>query len=419
MANTQIDLDKTHVMETYKRKYVQFISGSGMRVYDERGFEYLDFLAGSAAVNAGHAHPHVTEAIRTQAEKLLHVGNYFYIENRGELAQTISALLNSLDGQTPGDATNPVWKTFFANSGTEAVEGLLKLARRYGYHHLDGAGSIVSARRSFHGRTFGSLTATGQPSKQDIFKPLVPGFVQHVDINDIDQLRLALDGQTEAGRVVALLLEPIQGEGGVWPCTAEYLQAARQMTAERGQLLMFDEIQTGFYRTGTVFAFQALGVIPDAVAMAKGLGNGMPIGAFAAHGKAATVLEAGDHGSTFGGSSLAVATAVAAVEVLQQMEAGKNASQVGDYLQAKLAELPDVTDVRGRGLMVGATLSAPVANQVVDAALAMATADSPGFVLNATDEQTLRFIPPLCCTKAEIDLMMAALARCLAGEING
>jgi len=412
-AEKQIKLDKTYVMETYKRKPAEFVRGNGMRVYDAEGHEYLDFLAGSAAVNAGHANPLQTAAIQAQAEKLLHVGNYYYVENRGELAQMISALLNSPDGQTPGDPDNPVWKTFFGNSGTEAVEGLLKLARRYGHTYLDGAGSIVAAKRSFHGRTFGSLTATGQPSKQDIFKPLLPGFVTHVDINDIEQLKAALDSETEAGKVVAVLLEPIQGEGGVWPCTAEYLQAARELTAERGQLLLLDEIQTGFFRTGTAFAFQDLGIVPDAVSIAKGLGNGYPIGAFAAHGKAATVLEAGDHGSTFGGSALAIAASTAAVQALLDMQAGLNSSMVGAYLQVKLSELPEITDVRGKGLMVGATLVAPIANNVVDMALARVDTHGLGLVLNATDAETLRFIPPLCCTEAEIDIMIAALKECL------
>ncbi|MDR2956920.1 MAG: aminotransferase class III-fold pyridoxal phosphate-dependent enzyme [Coriobacteriales bacterium] len=415
MLSNQLELEGLYVMETYKRKLVTFVRGDGMRLYDATGKEYLDFLAGSAAVNAGHAHPLVTAAIKEQADKLLHVGNYFFIEGRGELAEMLSALLNSVDGQTLGDPDSPTWKTFFANSGTEAVEGCLKLARRYGYRYLDGAGSIVSAKKSFHGRTYGSLTATGQPSKQDIFKPLVPGFVSHVELNDIAALEKALDSETEAGKVAALLLEPIQGESGVWPCTQEYLQAARELTAERGQLLMLDEVQTGFYRTGTAFCFQGMGIIPDVVAMAKGLGNGMPIGAFAAHGNAATVLEAGDHGSTFGGSSLAVAVALASVRAYLQMNAGRKAIRVGTYLRSQLAELPGVLDIRGKGMMTGVTLSHPIANQVVDAALALAVKGGrPGFVLNATDAETLRFIPPLCCSEDEIDLLITALQECLA-----
>ena len=407
-------LEQSYVMETYKRKSVQFMRGSGMRLYDSEGLEYLDFLAGSAAVNAGHAVPEVVAAITDQAEKLLHVGNYYYVEGRGELARDLSALLNSTDGQSPGDPEQPTWKTFFANSGTEAIEGVLKLARRYGQQYHNGAASIVAAQRSFHGRTFGSLTATGQPSKQDIFKPLLPGFIQHVPINDIAALRSALDGQTEAGPVVALLLEPIQGEGGVWPCSAEYLQAARQMTAERGQLLMLDEIQTGFYRTGTAFAFQSLGIVPDVVAMAKGLGNGMPIGAFAACGLAATALQPGDHGSTFGGSPLAIAAARAVLEAYRSMSAGLAAQRVGDYLRQRLAELPQLIDIRGKGQMTGATINQPLANQVVDTALTRAVSHGLGLVLNATDEQNLRFIPPLCCTEAEVDLMLTGLKECLA-----
>jgi acetylornithine aminotransferase len=401
-------------METYKRKPVQFVRGSGTRLFDSEGREYLDFLGGSAAVNAGHAHPQVTAAIQEQAEKLLHVGNYYYIEGRGELARSLSALLNSPDGQGFGDPDQPTWKTFFANSGTEAIEGLLKLARRYGQRHLDGAASVVTALRSFHGRTFGSLTATGQPSKQDVFKPLLPGFVSHVEINDIAALEAALDSTTEGGPVAALLLEPIQGEGGVWPCDPEYLQAARDMTAERGQLLMLDEVQTGFFRTGTAFAFQSLGVVPDAVAMAKGLGNGMPIGAFAAHGDAATVLEVGDHGSTFGGSSLAVAAAQAVLPVYMEMQAGQRATSLGAYLKDRLSALPAILELRGMGLMVGARLAKPVANEVVEACLSGEFSEPIGLVLNATDAETLRFIPPLCVTADEIDLMVEGLGSCLA-----
>lgn len=410
----QKEYESQYVMETYKRKPVQFVSGSGLHLRDVDGLEYLDFFGGSATISAGHCNPLVTEALQEQAEKLLHVGNYYYIEKRGQVAEAISALLNSPNGYQAGPPDAPAWKTFFGNSGTEAVEGTLKLARRWGYRYLNGAASIVAAQKSFHGRTFGSLTATGQPSKQDIFKPLLPGFVQHVELNDIAQLEAALDAETEAGRVAALLLEPIQGESGIWPCSTEYLQAARAMTAERGQLLILDEIQTGYFRTGTAFAFQGYGIVPDVVAMAKGLGNGMPIGAFAAHGDAANVLEAGDHGSTFGGSAMAIAAADAAMRALLQMDAGHLAQRVGGYLRSRLSELPQITDIRGKGQMTGVTLSLPVANQIVDAALELAGTKGLGFVINATDEQNLRFTPPLCCLEADVDLLVANLAQLLA-----
>jgi acetylornithine aminotransferase len=398
----QYELEEQYLMQTYKRKPVEFVRGEGIRLYDDAGTEYLDFLAGIGAVSVGHANPRVAQAIQEQAAKLLHVGNYYYVEGRGELAGKISGLLNAGISAIPGEAAMP-WRSFFANSGAEAVEGAIKIARKYGAQHLEGASVVVSARRSFHGRTLAALAATGQASKQDSFKPLPQGFA-HVDLNDIETLEAILDQGFEGQPVCAVLLECVQGEGGVYPCTEKYLQAARKATAERGILLMLDEVQTGFYRTGTYpFAFQHYGVVPDVVTLAKGMGAGAPIGAVAARGAVAGVLEPGDHGSTFGGSPLVVAAANATLDELEAMDVGAHVAKVGAYLQERLQELPGVVEVRGRGLMVGVELSEPIAEEVVTAGLAA------GLVLNSIGPHILRFLPPLVCTKADVDVLIERL----------
>ncbi|MDR0350934.1 MAG: aspartate aminotransferase family protein [Coriobacteriales bacterium] len=383
----QQQLEASHLMQTYRRKPVQFVRGEGIRLYDDRGTEYLDFLGGIGVVSVGHTNPQVVKAVQEQASRLLHVGNYYHVEGRGELAEKISDLLNTglSEGAQP-------WKMFFTNSGTESVEGAIKIARKYGARHLEGADTIVSARRSFHGRTLAALAATGQPAKHESFKPVPQGFV-HVDFNDAHALKTTLNQGLGGKAVCGVLLECIQGEGGVYPATKEYLQAARQLTETSGALLMIDEVQTGFYRTGTwPFAFQHYGIVPDVVTLAKGLGAGMPIGAVAARGKAAEIFEPGDHGSTFGGSPLAIAAANATLDELAAMGAGAHVAEVGAYLQERLKELPLVTKVRGSGLMVGVELSEPVAEAVVDASLAA------GLLFNSIGHHILRFLPPLVCT---------------------
>jgi acetylornithine aminotransferase len=416
-------LEAQYLMETYKRKPVEFVRGEGIRLYDDAGTEYLDFVAGVGAVSAGHANERVVRAIQEQASRLLHVSNYYYVEGRGELAQKISGLLNA--GVTSDAASSPVasspaagspaatpWRTFFANSGTEAVEGAIKIARKYGAQHLEGADTVITARRSFHGRTLAALAATGQPSKQDLFKPLPHGFV-HVDLNDVHALKTMLHQGVGGRSICAVLLECVQGEGGVYPCTQDYLHAARELTAERGILLILDEVQTGFYRTGTwPFAFQHYGITPDVVALAKGLGAGMPIGAVAARGVAAEVFGPGDHGSTFGGSPLAVAAANATLDELAATGAGQHVAEVGAYLQERLKGLPLVDEVRGRGLMVAAELSAPVAEAVVANGLAA------GLVLNNIGHHILRFLPPLVCTRADVDVLIERLEKIL-GQLDG
>jgi acetylornithine aminotransferase len=395
----QVELESQYVLHTYGRKPVEFVRGEGMTLYDDTGKPYLDFLSGIGSVSLGHTHPALTAALTKQAQTLLHAGNYFYIEGRGELAAKLSRLLVAHD---PGSAST--FKSFFANSGAEANEGAIKIARRHGALNLGGANVVLSAKKSFHGRTLATLAATGQEAKQQAFAPMPAGFA-YVELNDVKQLQQALDG----GGVCAVLLECIQGEGGVWPCSEEYLAAARALTAERNILLMIDEVQTGFYRTGTwAFAYQHYGIMPDVVTMAKGIANGVPMGAFAARDAFGDLLVPGDHGSTFGGSSLAVAAANATVDALAAEHIGASAQRVGAYFADKLAALPHVTGIRGRGLMLGAALDIPVAGKVVDLAL------EQGFVINAIGDNTLRFLPPLICTEREVDTLANALTTILA-----
>ncbi|MDO9175050.1 MAG: aspartate aminotransferase family protein [Actinomycetota bacterium] len=392
-----VALDADAIMHTYARKPVLFVRGEGMRLFDDEGGEYLDFVSGIGAVNLGHAHPAVTAALAEQAAKLVHVSNLFYVEHRAELAHEVSELLGG------------GWKMFLANSGAEAVEGAIKLARRWAAEHKPGAYKVVSLERSVHGRTLAALAATGQASKQDAFKPLPEGFV-HVPANDIAALEAAIDDT-----VAAVMIEVIQGEGGVWPLTAEYLSACRRICDEAGCLLIADEVQTGFFRTGPAFAHQAFDVTPDVVTVAKGIGNGLPIGGFLAHGSAAEALVPGDHGSTFGGGPAICAAARATVRELVAERLGENASVVGAYLAEGLSALGErtgaITDVRGAGLMVGVTLATPVAAKVAEMALAR------GLVINNIGESILRFLPPLVCGTPEIDTLLSTLEDILA-EVN-
>lgn len=387
-------LDAAFHMHTYARKPVMFVRGSGMRLYDDDGREYLDFTSGIGVVNLGHAHPAVAAAVSAQMERLVHVSNLFYVEHRDELAERLVGLFG-------GDA-----RVFFSNSGAEANEGAIKLARRWGKaRHGETCTRIVTAERSFHGRTLATLAATGQPSKQEAFEPLPAGFV-HVPLNDLVALAEALTDD-----VCAVLLEPIQGEGGVFPCTHEYLTGARRLCDERGILLMFDEVQTGFFRTGTAFAWQGYGVRPDVMTLAKGMANGMPIGAVLAQCDVADAFQPGDHGSTFGGGPVVCAAALATIDALEEGRLGENAERVGAYLREGLEGLAAatgaITEVRGCGLMVGITLSRPVAVAVAASAL------ESGVVMLSVGDSILRFLPPLVCSTAEVDTLLGILSAAI------
>ncbi len=400
----QQELETTYVMHTFGRKPVELVRGSGMIVEDEKGNEYLDFIAGIGVISLGHCHPSVVEALQSQSERLMHVSNYYYIEGRGEVARQLSALLN--EGEGPDAAP---WQSFFANSGAEANECAIKLARLHARKRVAQNQSVprvvITLRGSFHGRTIATLAATAQPAKQEAFQPLPDGF-DHVQINDSAELEKLF--ATHGSEVCAVMVECIQGESGVHPCTPEFLQAARRLTKESGALLICDEVQTGIFRCGTPFAFQQFGITPDVVTIAKGVASGMPTGMCAARSEVASAFAPGDHGSTFGGSCLAIAAAAATLRTLVDEEFGAHVERVGAYLRSRLAELPEVEEVRGVGLMVAADVVEAVdANDVVQRAL------DNGLLLNATSAHTLRFLPPLVCDERDVDTLIARLSLLL------
>lgn len=372
-----------------------------MHLYDDEGHRYLDFLSGIGVVSLGHCHPALVHAIQGQAEKLIHVSNYYYIEGRGRLAQRLSGLLS-------GGADDRSWQTFFANSGAEANECAIKLARLHARSRSANPSEpcpkrlVVVMERSFHGRTLATLAATAQPVKQEIFQPLPDGFVATAP-NDIAALEALFAEKGEA--ICAILLEPVQGESGVHPLSSDYLQAARRLTEAHDALLMCDEVQCGMFRCGTYpFAFQHAGIQPDVVTMAKGIAGGVPMGACAARASVAEVFQPGVHGSTFGGSNLAVAAANCVLDVIQAEGLARSVEEVGAYLREELARMPAITEVRGRGLMVAADLKPGLdANALVLAAL------REGLVINATGPSTLRFLPPLVCTRADVDAAVQVL----------
>jgi acetylornithine aminotransferase/acetylornithine/N-succinyldiaminopimelate aminotransferase len=388
-------LDAQFHMHTYARKPVMFVRGDGMRLYDDDGREYLDFVSGIGAVNLGHSHPAVVDAVREQIGKLTHVSNLYYVEHRDELARDLVVLHG-------GDA-----RVFLCNSGAEANEGAIKLARKWGgIHRGPKCHEIVTAERSFHGRTLATLAATGQPSKQAVFAPLPAGF-KHVPLNDIASLEAAITDAT-----CAVLLEPVQGEGGVFPCDPGYLVAARELCDERDVLLMFDEVQTGMWRTGSAFAWQLYGVRPDVMCLAKSLANGLPIGAVLANADVADAFVPGDHGSTFGGGPVVCAAARACVSALQAEHLGERAVESGEYLRARLRTFATdsgaVADVRGAGLMNALEFTDPIAADVASKALVR------GLVLNNIGAHILRILPPLVCARSEIDTLLAELYELVA-----
>ncbi len=388
-------LDDAHVMQTYAGRFdVAFVRGEGARLWDSEGNEYLDFLSGIAVASLGHANPTIAEAISDQAQTLLHVSNFFLNAWQPRLAEKIDGLLG-------GDG-----RVFCANSGAEANECAIKLARRYGQTHGGPERfHILSAYASFHGRTLTTLAATGQPQKQETFQPLPSGFRQ-VEYADVDALAAAMDE-----RVCAVLLEPLQGEGGVVPAPDGYLQAVRDLCNEREALLIVDEVQTGLGRTGRWFGFEHAGIRPDVVTMAKALGNGMPIGACWARNDVASAFRPGDHATTFGGQPLAARVAYTVLSIMEELDVPARAERAGVRLAAGLAVLPGVVSVRGLGLLLGAELEPNlVAGDLVNRCL------QAGLVVNAVTPTTIRLAPSLLVTDAEIDEALAILRRVLQGE---
>jgi predicted acetylornithine/succinylornithine family transaminase len=378
------DLERRYAIGNYARSPVAFVRGAGCRLWDADGNEYLDFLAGISVLNVGHCHPRVVEAVRAQMGELSHTSNLFYSEPVLRLSEALSR--GSLGG-----------KVLFCNSGAEAIEAAIKLARR-----ARPGGRIVVAREAFHGRTYGALSATPQESKQAPFAPLVPGF--DVVSKDPAALDRAVDAET-----AAVLLEPIQGESGVLVLDDELLEAARAACDRTGAALIFDEIQTGMGRTGTMWAYEQTGVTPDAITSAKGLGGGLPIGALITGERLADVFQAGDHGSTFAGGPVIASAALAAVDICSDPALLASVRTLGERLMAGLAELPGVVRVRGRGLMVAIDLrdglSAPDAarSALLDQRL----------VVNATGPATIRLEPPLVVSQADVDEALARLGETL------
>jgi acetylornithine/N-succinyldiaminopimelate aminotransferase len=391
MSNWQ-ELDRKYLMNTYKRIPVTLVRGEGARVWDERGKEYIDFVAGVAVNALGHAHPAIVNALSDQARTLIHTSNHFHTVPQIHLAKLL--IENSCFD-----------KVFFCNSGAEASEGAVKLARRYGKLHLNGAYEVITATNSFHGRTLAMVAATGQPKLQEPYTPLPEGFV-NVEYDTIDAIKKASGRKT-----CAVMLEAIQGEGGVNVPHDGYLKEVRSWCDEQGILLILDEIQTGMGRTGTLFAYQYYGIEPDIITLAKGLGGGVPIGAFLAKEKA-SVFGPGDHGSTFGGNPLACSAGYATVKYILEHNVVENCQQVGDYLKASLealkARFETVVEVRGRGLLLALELTSDIADSVVKACL------EDGLLLNAVKPNAVRFMPPLIIGKRDIDKAMGILERVLA-----
>ncbi len=402
----EMELEDKYVMHTYGRKSVEFVEGHGMTLIDSDGNEYLDFLGGIAVVALGHSHPSVVSAIQTQAARLMQTSNYYYADGRGDLAKKISELLN-INACDSAENESQVFKTFFSNSGAEANEGAFKLARRYAdMRGKKDAKTVLYLDRSFHGRTIATIAATGQPSKQDIFEPLPEGFYK-IEQNNIDSFFEAI--KTQGDKVCAVVVECIQGESGIHPCSKEYLTRLREETAKRDILLIVDEVQTGFFRCGTYpFAYQHYGIVPDIVTMAKGIASGFPMGAFAARAEVADAMQPGDHGSTFGGNHLAVAAANATIDTMLELDVASNATNVGDYLASMLSTLDKVSEVRGLGLMRGAQLDLPIAPDIVSLGLDM------GLVLNAPCKDVLRFVPPLICSKDDVNVLIEKLSGIIA-----
>ena len=382
------ELEREHVIPSYARAPVQFVRGEGPWLWDDSGAQYLDFLCGISVTNLGHCHPRVVAAVREQAGRLMHVSNLFYTEPAMRLAQRLSE--SSLRG-----------KVYFCNSGAEASEAAIKLVRK-----ARPGGDVVVVHGAFHGRTYGALSATPQESKQAPFAPLVPGF------RAVDPTPEAIAGAVDS-HTAAVLLEPIQGESGVNVLSEDALAAARAACDEHGAALVFDEVQCGMGRTGTLWAYEQTGVTPDAITAAKALGGGLPIGALVTAPHLGDVLAPGDHGSTFAGGPVVACAALAALELTDDPDLLSRVRELGERLHAGLERLPHVSSVRGRGLMLACELDVP-APEVARRALLQQR-----LIVNATGPATVRLLPPLIVGESEIDLALERLGAALAAAGEG
>jgi predicted acetylornithine/succinylornithine family transaminase len=382
-------LEERYLMRTYARAPVEFVRGEGAVLWDAEGREYLDFLAGISVCSVGHCNPDVVEAVREQAGRLIHVSNLFYSEPMVRLAGRLCE--SSLGG-----------RAFFSNSGTEANECAIKVARKHAHGRGVEAPEIVSFERDFHGRTYGALSATPKLAENEALGPMLPGF-RSVPLNDAAALREAVGERT-----AAVLIEPIQGESGVYPVDEEALVAAREACDEAGALLIFDEIQTGMGRTGSLWAYEQAPVRPDLITTAKALGGGLPIGACLTTPQAGEVLEPGDHGSTFAGGPLAATAALAVLDIVDDPALLRSVRELGASLREALLGLRGVREVRGRGLMVGVGLEAGI-----DAAAVGADLLARGLIVNVPEPGTLRLLPPLIVDGEQVERAVALIGDSL------
>lgn len=390
-----------HIMNTYGRLPVNFVKGEGCYLYDDQGQRYLDTLTGIAVCGLGHSHPAVAKAICDQAGTLIHTSNLYGIPNQETLADKLCEL-SGMD------------RVFFSNSGAEANEAAIKIARRFGHLKNIDLPTIIVANKSFHGRTLSTLSATGNPKVQAGFEPLVPGFL-HVDYEDMDAIKQAADNNNN---IVAIMVEPIQGEGGLATPAASYLQDIRAICDEKGYLMILDEIQTGICRTGKWFAGQHSGIVPDVMTLAKGMANGFPIGACLGKGPAAEILVPGTHGSTFGGNPLACAAALATINTMQEQNLEHRAAELGDYFQQSfkdtLSELikdGSIVDIRGKGLMIGIELDRPC-TELVKQAL------DKKLLINVTADSVVRLLPALITSNAQADEIIATVSTLITEFVN-
>ena len=392
LSNSQ-ELAQKYIMNFIKRIPITFVKGKGLRLWDEDGKEYLDFVGGWAADSLGHCHPVLSKALSEQAKTLIHVSNAYYNIPQAKLAELL--VKNScLD------------KVFFANSGAEANEGAVKLARRWGALKLKGAYEVITAVNSFHGRTLSMVAATGQAKFQKPYEPLPAGFV-NVEYNDLEAIKKATTSKT-----AAVMLEPLQGEGGVIIPSENYLKQVRAWCDEKGLLLILDEVQTGMGRLGKLFGYETMGIEPDVITLAKGIASGVPIGVLMAKDRA-SVFAPGEHGTTFGGNPLACAAGLAVTQYLIDHKIPENSYRMGQYFQSKLQELKSryefISDVRGRGLLIGLEFNRDIAENLMYACL------EKGLVVNHLKPNLLRFIPPLVITKSEIDKGIKLFDEALSG----
>jgi len=381
-------LDKEYYLPTFKRYPLAFKKGKGSRLWDMEGNEYIDALAGIAVNNVGHAHPKVAEAISVQAHNLIHISNFYLSEPQMKLAKKLADL-------------SGLKRVFFGNSGAEAGEGAIKIARKYASKHGRG-GTIISMKNAFHGRTMATIAATGKKAMMQGFDPFPTGFC-HVPFNNMDLLKEKVNGD-----VAAIMLEPIQGEGGIVPAEKEFLKELRAFCDQENIVLVFDEVQSGIGRTGKMFAFEHFGVVPDVMALAKGLGGGVPIGAVLANEKVGSAIDWGDHGTTFGGNPLACAAALATLEVIEDENLMEKATENGEWFRQQVikaaTEYYEIKGIRGEGLMLGVVLDVPSKPIVL-------TMMHHKVLANATAENVVRIVPPLNIPREDLQVVLDVLLK--------